>query len=167
MSDVIDLIVEDARWHDVPLVDLAEQAADLALTQAGIETRNVEIACLACDDTRIAELNAGFRGKDAPTNVLSWPALDLFPPRPGAPPSRTLPAEPGGPVFLGDIAVAFDTVMREAAAGGIPAEHHVLHLLLHACLHLLGFDHQIDTDAAIMEALEERALASIGIRSPY
>ena len=99
MSDVIDLIVEDARWHDVPLVDLAEQAADLALTQAGIETRNVEIACLACDDARIAELNAGFRGKDAPTNVLSWPALDLFPPRPGRRPRARCRPSPAARCF--------------------------------------------------------------------
>lgn len=167
MTDLVDLVIEDPRWEGLPLSALAEQAAELALSHAGIETRDVEIALLACDDARIATLNSAFRGKDNATNVLSWPALDLFPDTAGGAPLRTIPDDPTGPVALGDIAIAWETVMAEADSAGIPAEHHILHLILHACLHLLGYDHQIDTDAEIMENLEVQALASAGIASPY
>lgn len=167
MTDLVDLVVEDPRWEDTALADLAERAAELALAHAGIETREVEIALLACDDARIKTLNSDFRGKDNATNVLSWPALDLFPDSPGGAPSRVIPDASFGPVGLGDIAIAYETVMAEAEAGGIPPDYHILHLILHACLHLLGYDHQIDEDAELMENLEIRALASAGIESPY
>lgn len=167
MPELVDLVIEDPRWKKTALPALAEQAAELALHHAGIATRDVEIALLACDDARIATLNSAFRGKDNATNVLSWPALDLFPGRPGGAPARAIPDDPTGAVALGDIAIAFETVMAEAESAGIPADHHILHLILHACLHLLGYDHQIDTDAEIMENLEVRALASAGIGSPY
>lgn len=167
MSDVVDLIVEDDRWDALDLEALAAAAAELALSAAGIATRDVEIAVLACDDARIRTLNSDFRGKDKATNVLSWPALDLFPDTPGAPPLTDIPAEPGGPVSLGDIAIAWETVAAEAADGGVPLADHVLHLLLHGCLHLLGYDHQTDADAERMESLEIAALASRGVPSPY
>lgn len=167
MTELVDLVIEDPRWDAIALGDLAEQAAELALSHAGIETRDVEIVLLACDDARIKTLNSGFRGKDNATNVLSWPAFDLFSALPGAPPEQAIPDDPFGPVSLGDIAIAYETVVAEAEAGGIPLENHILHLILHACLHLLGYDHQIDEDAELMEKLEARALASAGIASPY
>lgn len=167
MSDIVDLVIEDSRWEDTALAALAEQGAELALKAAGIDTRNVEIAVLACDDARIATLNSDFRGKDTATNVLSWPALDLFPETPGGAPDREIPDDPFGAVSLGDVAIAYETVMKEALDGGIESDDHILHLILHACLHLLGYDHQTDADAELMEALEVKALASQGIASPY
>ncbi len=167
MTSIVDLVVEDPRWGDLPLEILSDTAANAALTAAGIATRDVEISLLACDDARIASLNSAFRGKSSATNVLSWPALDLFPRQPGSAPSTEIPPDPTGHVPLGDVAIAYDTVMAEAQAGNIPPDHHVVHLILHACLHLLGYDHVLDEDADIMERLEVQALATMGIPSPY
>lgn len=161
MAEIVDLVIEDPRWAAHPLQDLAEQAASAALAGAGIARRDVEIACLACDDARIATLNAEFREKPQPTNVLSWPALPL---RPDA---ADLPPPAAFPLALGDIAISLDTVAREAAESGIPINDHILHLILHATLHLLGYDHQAEGEATRMEEIEIRALAEMGIPSPY
>ncbi|NNU79411.1 rRNA maturation RNase YbeY [Halovulum dunhuangense] len=166
-APVVDLEIEDPRWNDTDLATLAPRAVALALDAAGIRTRAVEVVILACDDAEIATLNSRFRGKSQATNVLSWPALDLFPDTPGGAPSRVIPPDPFGATGLGDIAIAFETVTREAHEGGIPLDHHILHLILHACLHLLGYDHVDDADADVMESLEVAALASAGIASPY
>lgn len=168
MADAnVELIVEDPRWDNTGLARIAPRAVELALVAAQIDTRAVEVSILACDDAQIATLNSTFRGRSAATNVLSWPALDLFPRAPGAAPQRVIPTDPFGETALGDIAIAYETVLREAQDAGIPADHHSLHLILHASLHLLGYDHQTDADAEIMEELEVRALAQAGIPSPY
>ncbi|WP_112320324.1 rRNA maturation RNase YbeY [Oceanibium sediminis] len=167
MTEIIDLVVEDPRWDETGLQKIAEQAAELALEAAGIETRAVEIGLLACDDATIATLNSRFRGKSSATNVLSWPALDLFPQHPGAAPDRLIPASPFGATSLGDVAIAYETVTKEARERGIPVDLHSLHLILHGCLHLLGYDHETESDAALMEGIEIRALASVGVASPY
>ncbi|MEM8657547.1 MAG: rRNA maturation RNase YbeY [Pseudomonadota bacterium] len=162
----VDLVIEDARWTGANLAVLAQRALDLALKHAQIDAP-VEVAVMACDDARIATLNSTFRGKSNATNVLSWPALDLFPYSPGGAPSTRIPPDPFGLVSLGDIAIAYETVVAEATASAISLDDHSLHLILHACLHLLGYDHQTEADAARMEALEVQALAEVGIASPY
>ncbi len=167
MTDILDLVIEDVRWDASRLADLARQAIDLALTHAAVETHDVEVVLLACDDARIATLNSQFRGRSTATNVLSWPALDLFPDTPGDTPKTEIPADPFGATSLGDIAIAYETVVAEATAGEISLDDHILHLILHACLHLLGYDHQTDADAVVMESLEVLALASAGVASPY
>ncbi|MEM9231990.1 MAG: rRNA maturation RNase YbeY [Pseudomonadota bacterium] len=164
--DAIDLVVEDPRWVDTGLDTLAQTAIGLALRHAGV-IQPVEVAILACDDARIATLNSQFRGRSNATNVLSWPAFDLFPARPGGAPLTDLPVDPFGVPFLGDIAIAYETVVAEATSGTISLDDHILHLILHACLHLLGYDHQIPADAEVMEGLEVKALAECGIASPY
>ena len=156
----VDVIVEDDRWTQLDLSDLAGTACHAALTEAGLEGE-YSISVLATDDARIAALNADFRAKDAPTNVLSWPAEPLAPPRPGATPPT--PQDPE----IGDIALAFETCVREAEDYGIDLHHHVTHLVLHGCLHLLGYDHVNDADATVMESLEIAALAKLGIKNPY
>ncbi|MEL6768086.1 MAG: rRNA maturation RNase YbeY [Pseudomonadota bacterium] len=161
---IIDLVIEAPAWEEAlpDLPAIAETAALAALTAAGHAATGREIALLACDDARIASLNADFRGKPAPTNVLSWPAHPLAPPAPGAhPPALTAP----GP--LGDVAIALETCLAEAKAAGLPLKDHVLHLILHGCLHLLGYDHQTEADAALMEDMERRQLARLGIADPY
>lgn len=162
----VDLIVEDPRWDEWPLLDLAERALGRALEAAEV-SQNVEVALLATSDAAIADLNSRFRGKSSATNVLSWPAFDLFPERAGALPRKTIPTDPFGAPFLGDIALAFETVVEESRQQSRPAEDHILHLILHGSLHLLGYDHETEADATIMEGLEVRALASEGIATPY
>ena len=162
---VVEVIVEAAEW-EAALPDLAgaaEAAARAALAAAGVGAAGRAIAVLACDDERIAELNAGFRGRARPTNVLSWPAFPLAPPGPGLPP----PAPPAGAEHLGDVALALQTATREAEERGISLKSHATHLILHACLHLLGYDHEREEDAVLMEGIETRALRRLGIADPY
>lgn len=156
----VDIIVEDDRWTALDLPGLAGTACRAGLEQAGLEG-DFALSLLATNDTRIAALNADFRAKDAPTNVLSWPSESLAPPHPGGRPPR--PRDPE----IGDIALAYETCVREAQEYDIDLHDHVTHLVLHGCLHLLGYDHMNDADATVMESLEIEALAKLGIRNPY
>lgn len=166
-----DTVIEDHRWHALDLETLAETAARAALAHLDLAPERFEIAVLGCDDARIAALNADFRGKAQPTNVLSWPALDHPIPAPGlAPDLSALRHGAAGAPFataLGDIAIAFDTCQAEAAAAALAMPAHVTHLLVHATLHLLGYDHIRDLDATLMEATETEILGKLGINSPY
>ncbi|MBL4873345.1 MAG: rRNA maturation RNase YbeY [Rhodobacteraceae bacterium] len=161
MADLVDLVIEDARWEALDMDKLAEKAAGATLKIAGISS-GYEICVMACDDARITELNGEFREKPTATNVLSWPAFDLSPDVEGGLPTAPPPAE-----SLGDIAIAYETCAREAAEKGITMQAHVLHLIVHGCLHLLGYDHETDKDATLMEELEVKALASMGVDDPY
>ncbi len=152
MSDQIDISIEADAWGEHDLVMLAQKALD-AVREAQKLPKNLELSILACDDNRIASLNTEFRGKAKPTNVLSWP--NAIPPQ--------LDQDP----FLGDIAIAFETCAREAKEQGKPLTDHLTHLLLHAILHLLGFDHETDAEAEQMETLETKILAKMGIDDPY
>ncbi len=154
----VDTVIEDDRWDVLDLPSLATRACDAALSHLGAAGG---IAVLGCDDTRIAALNAGFRGRPVATNVLSWPSAERGASLPGGPP------EPPHGEDLGDIAIAYDTCIAEAAAAGRPAADHVTHLLVHATLHLLGYDHEGDADAALMERTEVAVLATLGLPDPY
>jgi probable rRNA maturation factor len=156
MPEVVEALVEDGRWADSDLEAIAERAARAALAAAGRDPARHEVALLACDDARIAELNTRFRGKAQPTNVLSWPAS-----------ASPVPRANSEPLFLGDLALAYETCAREAAAVGIPLGEHAAHLVVHGVLHLLGHDHADDAEAEAMEALETKALATMCIRDPY
>lgn len=125
---------------------LAELAAEI--------TNGSELSVVFTDDEGIRQLNAGWRGKDKPTNVLSFPAFTL---KPGDP----------LPPMLGDIVLAAETVAREAELEKKPLEHHITHLVVHGLLHLLGHDHEAEDEAEIMEAAERRALARLAIPDPY
>lgn len=159
-----DTLIEDPRWQDTGLAALSERAATATLTHLGLSSADWDIAILACDDSRIAGLNADFRGKPAATNVLSWPTDQRAPPAPGTPPA--LP-HPGGDPELGDIAIAYDTCAQEADAAGKSLADHVTHLIVHATLHLLGYDHIRDQDATLMEQTEVDILGKLGLPDPY
>ena len=163
MPHDIDILIEDERWTSFDLETLATRAFDAALAETGID--HAELSLLACDDARIATLNADFRGKPVPTNVLSWPEEDLASDEGAAPRAPT--PDPGGALSLGDIAIAYDTCAAEAAAQGKPLADHVSHLLVHGLLHLLGYDHIRDGDATRMEALEVKILGKLGVPDPY
>jgi probable rRNA maturation factor len=161
----IDFNLEDPRWRDHDLEAIGTAACAATLAHLGLPG-DFEISVLGCGDARIAELNAGFRGKTAPTNVLSWPSVERAPVRPGADPAppEVCDAMQAG---LGDIAIAWDTCAREAEQAGIPMADHVTHLMVHATLHLLGYDHINDAGAARMEELETAILANLGLPDPY
>ncbi|MEM7668638.1 MAG: rRNA maturation RNase YbeY [Pseudomonadota bacterium] len=164
---LVDLNIQEPGWEGMALGDLCEDSARAALRAAGLGPEGFEISVLACDNGRIAELNLAFRGKAGATNVLSWPAMDLAPDTPGAMPQMPSSGGQTTPCFLGDVAIALQTTRSEAAERAIPLKNHISHLILHGCLHLLGFDHETDADADVMEGLETGALATMGISDPY
>ena len=168
MPASIDVLIEDDRWNSVKLAPLCNRAFAAVFADQGISGKGYEVSVMACDDVRIAELNAEFRGKPVPTNVLSWPAHELAPLNAGDAPASP-PDVASNPMDseLGDIAISYDTCAREAADGKIAFEDHLTHLLIHSCLHLLGFDHETDADAARMEGLETNLLETLGIADPY
>ena len=161
MADLVDLVIEDERWAALDMEALAEQAAGAALRIASVSPE-YEICIMGCSDARIAELNGEFREKPTATNVLSWPAFELSPDVEGGQPTAPPSSE-----SLGDIAISYETCAREAAEEGITMQAHVKHLIVHGCLHLLGYDHETDKDATLMEELEVKALASMGVGNPY
>ncbi|QCB53887.1 rRNA maturation RNase YbeY [Sphingopyxis sp. PAMC25046] len=120
----------------------------------------VEIAVRLTDDAEVHTLNRDFRGKDRPTNVLSFPQIqdDLI---------ESLANSDDGEILLGDIVLARETCAREAEEKSISVADHATHLIVHGTLHLVGYDHMDDASAAAMEALEVKALASLGIANPY
>jgi probable rRNA maturation factor len=140
----IDIEIEDEAWSAaLPNAEaLALEAAEAATAEGGL-------AILLTDDDTVADLNLRFRGKSGPTNVLSFPA----------------PENREG--HLGDIALAYGVCAREAAEQGKPLAHHLQHLVAHGVLHLVGYDHQTETEAAEMEALERRILAGLDVPDPY
>ncbi|RMD64418.1 MAG: rRNA maturation RNase YbeY [Alphaproteobacteria bacterium] len=148
-----------ARVPDVEaLVRRAVRAAVLAAVAAQHEPAarwgaGVEISVLLSDDARVRDLNRRYRGRDAPTNVLSFPAGDE--------------GTDEAPVLLGDVVLALETVAREAAGQAKPLGDHVAHLIVHGVLHLLGYDHESDAAAALMEALEVRILSALEVPDPY
>ena len=158
-----DTIIEDPRWDACDLPALSERAAQATLAHLGFDPADWEIVVMGCDDARIAELNGDFREKPQPTNVLSWPSEER-----GADQAGATPAPPQGPdPELGDIAIAFETCTREALEAQKPLADHVTHLIVHACLHLLGYDHIRDLDATLMEQLEVEILGKLGLADPY
>lgn len=160
-------ILTDPRWEALDLPALTEQAARAALTEAGVAPEGFLIALRATSDDEIATLNADFRGKPQPTNVLSWPSEERAAETPGAAPILPEPGTADDPAELGDIALAYETCEREAQEAEKPLADHVAHLIVHGVLHLLGYDHIDDADAELMESVEVRALALMGLPDPY
>ena len=158
----VEVIIEDDRWQSVGLEGLAEKAVAATLAHVGLDPKAWEVSLLGCDDARIAALNGDFREKPAPTNVLSWPSMER-----GASIAGRPPDPPIGEVELGDIAIAFETCQREAAERHLPFEQHILHLIVHGVLHLLGYDHERESDGDLMESTEIAILATLGVPDPY
>lgn len=151
----IDIISECEDWDSHPGLEQAiEQAALAALAGAGARTLpDAEIAILLSDDEGVRMLNKRWRKIDKPTNVLSFPATT----------PELLPQNQ----MIGDLALAYETCVREADAEKKTFGHHVSHLIVHGVLHLLGYDHESERDAEEMEALERKVLAGLGVADPY
>ncbi|MCP5383541.1 MAG: rRNA maturation RNase YbeY [Altererythrobacter sp.] len=155
----LDIDVEG--WPEGEWEELATRAVDATIAVAPeLANRRLVASLLFTVDEEIHALNREWRGKDKPTNVLSFPMLAR---------KELLALAPDGPPeMLGDLALAHETCAREAAEKGIPLDHHAAHLLVHGLLHLAGHDHEISTeDAEAMEALEIEALAKMHIADPY
>ena len=158
----LDLDVRDPRW--LSLEDDLRQQADFIWTQLDPKTPMPQAeACLVlADDAQLAQMNQSFRNKPGPTNVLSFPALDF------ATPVRCAQDLAGLPfALLGDIVMSYDRVQAEAQAQGKTEPAHALHLLTHGLLHLLGYDHENEPDANLMEALESKLMLAAGLPNPY
>ena len=166
MNDLnADILIEDSRWARLDFEALAEVACQSVLDHLG-QTGEVEVSILACNDARIAVLNADFRGKPQPTNVLSWPSEERGAKVAGAHPLRPRPGA-DGTIELGDIAIAYETCAAEAEESGLSLEHYATHLVVHGVLHLYGYDHERDPDATLMESIETEILGNLGIEDPY
>jgi probable rRNA maturation factor len=143
---------------------LVRKAAEAAIAESGIPelaetSRTVELSVRLAGDDEVRALNAHWRGKDKPTNVLSFPMAE---------PYELQQADDDGPaIMLGDIILAHGVCEREAADKGVGLNQHATHLVVHGTLHLLGYDHEAEADAADMETREVRALARLGISNPY
>jgi probable rRNA maturation factor len=155
----LEIVCDEPRWGELdalaPAIGIWAAAAARALGDQG-ESGSFAAALKLANDAEVRELNHRYRGKDQPTNVLSFPFGDDWPEETGA-----------EPLPLGDIIIAFETVEREAAEQGKPFRHHLAHLVVHGILHLYGFDHEDDAEAEAMEALERDILAQLAIPSPY
>jgi probable rRNA maturation factor len=149
----IEVAIESPLWAAFgTAASLAEAAISATLRLADADLSGaVDVSLLFCDDAAIRALNQRWRGQDKPTNVLSFPAA----------------AGPGDVDILGDIAIAFETMQREAASDDKSLAAHFSHLVVHGLLHLLGYDHETDAEAEEMEGLERDVLASLGIDDPY
>lgn len=163
MTAAIELdIAIEADWPAATGWEELTERAAAALAQVAPELANprLSVSVLFADDGEVHELNREWRGKDKPTNVLSFPMLER---------DDLLALSPAGPPeMLGDIALALETCTREAAEKGLSLEHHAAHLIVHGLLHLAGHDHEISPqDARVMEELEIKALALLGIADPY
>jgi len=149
----IDICVRDERWNEELSESQARTIIDAAIEVMGEQTMTPfnEISLALLSDAQISALNAEFRGQNKPTNVLSFPALQI----------------PGAQIMLGDIALAFETIQAEAQARNLAFADHICHLLIHGFYHLQNLDHQNEAQAEIMEALEIRALKHLGLAAPY
>ena len=147
---MIEVEVEDAAWT-AALPDVAA-VAERAGT-AALGTVEGDVVVLLTDDAAVQDLNARFRDRDRPTNVLSFPAADM--------------TIPGQARHLGDLVLAFGVCAAEAQAQGKTLADHLAHLTVHGVLHLLGRDHEAEAEAEEMEAEERRILASLGVADPY
>ncbi len=152
---VIDLAVSCARWRRaVRGVDtVVNEAARAALAHAGRKLGAAELSVVLADDATVAALNARWRHRAGPTNVLAFAN--------GARPVAS------APLLLGDVILAYETVTKEARDQGKTAADHLRHLVVHGVLHLLGYDHDVAGAARRMETLETRILASLGVADPY
>lgn len=150
----VEFVTEHEAWarYEPALADALQRAASM-------EEITGEVCVLLTDDAALQTLNRDWRAKDKPTNVLSFPALE------GA--QGTNEAGPNSVRMLGDIALAAETIAREAAEQGKSFEAHAAHLIVHGFLHLLGYDHEQEEEAGVMEARERAILAALGLPDPY
>ncbi|MCA3597246.1 MAG: rRNA maturation RNase YbeY [Methylobacterium sp.] len=152
----IEILIEAEGWEKLPEAEAIARRAGLAAIGAGNGSPPALVAVLLTDDAAMQRLNAHFRGSNKPTNVLSFPAPAM--------PSGAGDAES---LFLGDLALGYETCAAEAMADGKSLGDHLSHLVVHGVLHLMGHDHETEAEADEMEDRERAILASLGISDPY
>jgi len=145
-------------WDELARAAATAAIAESAFPQLGQGERPVELSIRLTSDAEVHALNAEWRGKDKPTNVLSFPMAEI---------AELEEVSAGPELMLGDIILAHGVCAEEAADKAIPIDRHAAHLMVHGTLHLLGYDHTDETSAADMESREVRALARMGIADPY
>lgn len=151
------LVTADCWRSENDAESAIHRAIEAAAAMVDADTADAELAVMLTDDAGIRTLNKTWRGIDKATNVLSFPALQPE----GAQDDGDMPR------MLGDIAIAYETTRSEADAEHKPFDHHLSHLAVHGFLHLIGYDHENDDDAEVMEGLEREILAQLGIPDPY
>ena len=151
------LVVADCWLNEPDVEAVIQRAIAVAAEMVDADTSEAELAVMLTDDGGIRTLNKNWRGLDKPTNVLSFPALQL----------TTERSSQDAPRMLGDIAIAYETTRREADDEQKRFDHHLSHLAIHGFLHLIGYDHEKDQDAETMETLEREILAQLDIPDPY
>lgn len=158
MNPVIDISIDDKKWTALKpgVKTLLKSAVQSTLEATQMTEERPELSIVLTNDRAICELNRDYRGKNAPTNVLSFPLIDFTDPNP-APACGA----------LGDIVLAYETIAREAGEQDKSFADHVQHLVIHGTLHLLGYDHENDDDALEMETLEIVILKHLGVKNPY
>ncbi len=156
MSPKTIIIIEDDRWLSINPIKFWQENFDSLLSR--ISHKNIEVNLLLTNDDDIARLNNDFRGKDSPTNVLSFPQYEIC---------NIDTILTNDAIFIGDIAMSFDIIMRESIEFGITLQDRSFHLFVHGILHLLGENHENDEQATKMEQLEIEILNSVGIKNPY
>ncbi len=168
MSYDIDICVEDARWLAAlpEVAAVCARACAAALDSCGVAAYAGEagVAMLLTGDEQMQDLNRRYRDQDKPTNVLSFPQVVLHPEHLAV---LAQDSRAHVPIILGDIALGYDTMAREAEAEGKTIADHTSHLVVHATLHLLGYDHLEERQAQAMEAKEAAILAALGVNDPY
>lgn len=158
----IDVTVAEPDWASsfLDVEDVARTAMERTLAMAmlpkQLQERAIEAAIVLANDDLVQVLNRTYRGKDKPTNVLSFASLDSGDP---------LPDE--GPCPIGDVILAYQTIDSEAKEQGKFFKDHFIHMVVHGTLHLLGYDHETEDEANIMESLEIRILEKMGVQNPY
>ncbi len=163
MEPIVDVVIEDARWQGLDA--LCDAAARATFRELGMGVQGFTLCVMGCDDARIAALNTDFRGKPTATNVLSWPSQERGARVAGTAPDVPQAGSVDDPEHLGDIAISYDTCHAEA--GTKSPNDHITHLIIHGILHLLGYDHIRDSDGDLMESLETRIMAALGLPDPY
>ncbi len=153
MKVSLDISVPSPLWRRLPRARVIARETIAAAAEGAGPSEGGDVSLCLADDAALQALNLRWRGLDKPTNVLSFPAAPL--------------GHGGDATALGDIALAYETLAREAQDLGVPLADHYRHLLAHGFLHLIGYDHETDAEAERMEALETRILTRLGLGDPY
>jgi probable rRNA maturation factor len=153
MKVSLDISVPSPLWRQLPRARVIARETIVAAAESGGPSVRGDVSLCLADDATLRALNLRWRGLDKPTNVLSFPAAPL--------------GHGEDAIALGDIALAYETLVREAEDLGVPLADHYRHLLAHGFLHLIGYDHETDEEAERMEALETMILTRLGVGDPY
>ncbi len=159
MTPSLDVVLEAGDWPPLETVEgWVASSLEAANEETNFDLRCCEVTVVLTDDEAMQAINRQHRDQDKPTNVLSFPALI---------PEQLSELDGSRPFLLGDLVFAYETVLKEAELGKISLQNHMCHLIVHGFLHLLGYDHEYDSDAEAMETLETNILARLGIANPY